>query len=251
MNRNEHLGQHLKSLNDVHDYRVEKGDPDPRGYTLETSDGRTIGRVDDLVIDTEVMKVRYLVVERDDSLGDDADESHILVPVDDVDVRTDARRVIANRFTGSEQTWSHQHTDTDTSARTARATEDNRITRSEEELEIGKREVSRGEARIGKHVETEHVSEPVTRRREEVVIERRPVETGARADASLHDDEIRVPLMEEELVVDKRAVVKEELVVGKRIVEERDTVEADLRREEFDVDERTQTERGRTPRRTE
>lgn len=110
------------------------------------------------------------------------------------------------------------------------------ITRSEEELNIGKREVSRGDARVSKHVETEHVSQPVTRRREEVVIERRPVDAGARADASIGNDETRVPLMEEEVVVDKRAVVKEELVIGKRSVEERDTVEADLRREKFDID---------------
>ena len=100
--------------------------------------------------------------------------------------------------------------------------------------------MSRGEGRVSKHVETEHVSEPVTRRREELVVERRPVEAGARADASISDDEIRVPLMEEELVVEKRPVVKEELVVGKRIVEERDTVEADVRREEFDIDDKTQ-----------
>ena len=45
--------------------------------------------------------------------------------------------------------------------------------------------------------------------------------------------------MEEEVTVDKRAVVKEELVIGKRIVEERDVVEADLRREKFDVDNPT------------
>ena len=101
--------------------------------------------------------------------------------------------------------------------------------------------VSRGEARVGKHVETERVSEPVTRRREEVVIERRPVEAGARADASMSADEVRIPLTEEELVVEKRPVVKEELVVGKRVVEERDVVETELRREEFDVDSNTHT----------
>jgi uncharacterized protein (TIGR02271 family) len=110
------------------------------------------------------------------------------------------------------------------------------LTRSEEELHIGKREVARGEVRIGKHVETERVSEPITTRREEVVIERRPVEAGARADASIAEDEIRIPLTEEEVVVEKRPVVKEELVVGKRVVEDQEVVEADVRREEFDVD---------------
>jgi stress response protein YsnF len=32
--------------------------------------------------------------------------------------------------------------------------------------------------------------------------------------------------------------VKEELVVGKRVVEDKDVVETDVRREEFDIDER-------------
>jgi uncharacterized protein (TIGR02271 family) len=114
---------------------------------------------------------------------------------------------------------------------------DERLTRTEEELRIGKREVTRGEVRIGKHVETEHVSEPVTRRREEVVIERRPVGSDTPGDvATIGEAEVRIPLMEEELVVDKRAVVKEELVVGKRVVEERDVVEAEIRKEQFDIE---------------
>jgi uncharacterized protein (TIGR02271 family) len=124
------------------------------------------------------------------------------------------------------------------------------MTRSEEELRVGTRSVEAGEVRVGKHVETEHVSQPVTRRREEVVIERRPVTDSHAAAGSISEDEIRVPLMEEEVVVETRPVVKEELVIGKRTVEERDVVEAEVRREEFDIDEtntsnRTDNVRGR------
>jgi uncharacterized protein (TIGR02271 family) len=54
-----------------------------------------------------------------------------------------------------------------------------------------------------------------------------------------------VPLTEEEAVVDKRAVVKEELVVGKRVVEDQKTVDADVRREEFDIDETNVKNRNR------
>ena len=55
--------------------------------------------------------------------------------------------------------------------------------------------------------------------------------------------------MEEEVVVEKRPVVKEELIVGKRIVEERDTVHAEVRREEFDIDENVNTSTGARPKR--
>ena len=54
----------------------------------------------------------------------------------------------------------------------------------------------------------------------------------------------RIPLTEEEVVVDKRAVVKEELVVGKCIVEEQETVQADVRREEFDIDRNVEIKSG-------
>ena len=68
------------------------------------------------------------------------------------------------------------------------------------------------------------------------MIERHPVNREAEA-TDIRDDEIRVPLTEEEAVVDKRAVVKEELVIGKRVVEHQKMVDADVRREEFDIDE--------------
>ncbi|CAN5739162.1 hypothetical protein BH23GEM5_BH23GEM5_17550 [soil metagenome] len=56
-----------------------------------------------------------------------------------------------------------------------------------------------------------------------------------RSEASFESDEIRIPLTEEELVVDKRAVAKEELVIKKHQVEEQRTVEADLRKERAEV----------------
>jgi uncharacterized protein (TIGR02271 family) len=186
--------------------------------------------VEDLIIDTAAMKVRYLVITPSGTQVSGANAECILFPVQDVEVRSDSEQVVARRFTGSERRW------TRTSTASASEKERARLTRSEEELEVDKREVSRGEARIGKHVHTEHVSQPVTRRHEEAFVERRPVEADARADASISEDEVRIPLKEEELVVNKRPVIKEELVVGKRMVEERDTVEADLRREEFDVE---------------
>jgi uncharacterized protein (TIGR02271 family) len=230
----QHLEDNLKPLSDLDRYTIEKGDPDPRGSAVVTSDGRRIGEVVDLIVDTSAMKVRYLVVDPiEDSTVPAAGERSFLLNIDDVQVREDSREVVAHSYSGEEAAYTRPAP----SERFDR--EGKTLTRTEEELYVGKREVSRGEARIGKHVETEHVSQPVTRRREEVVVERRPVEAGVRGDASIGDDEIRIPLTEEELVVEKRPVVKEELVVGKRTVEERDTVETDVRREEFDIDTNT------------
>lgn len=89
---------------------------------------------------------------------------------------------------------------------------------------------------IGKHVETEHKQVPVNLKREEIVIERRPVNRD-RGATDIREGQIRVPLTEEEAVIDTRAVVKEELIIGRRVVEDQQTVEAEVRLEEFDVDE--------------
>lgn len=236
--RHLNLENHLKSISVLDDYKIEKGDPDPRGWSVVTADGNRVGTVEDLIVDTNMMKVRHMVVDLEGAGGVMADEDRsVLIDAQTAELRHDRREVVA------QGTWDGSSRGDDAGASTrGRTTETGRdgetLTRSEEELNIGKREVERGEAVVAKHVETERVSEPVTRRREEVVVERRPVETGARADAAIGDDEVRVPLMEEEVVVEKRPVVKEELVVGKRVVEERDVVETDVRREEFDVDER-------------
>jgi uncharacterized protein (TIGR02271 family) len=111
-----------------------------------------------------------------------------------------------------------------------------RVTLSEEQLEVGKRQHEAGAVNVGKHVETEHVREEVPVRREEVTVERRPIQGGSMdAKPQIGEDEIRIPVTEEELVVEKRAVPKEELVVKKRMVEETETVEADLRKERAEV----------------
>ena len=112
-----------------------------------------------------------------------------------------------------------------------------RLTLSEEQLAVDKRQVDAGEARLRKTVETEHVRESVPVQREEVVVERRPLSADASADVEIGEDEIRIPLTREEAVVEKRAVPVEEVVVKKRVVTEQQPVEADLRRER--VDERS------------
>ena len=112
-----------------------------------------------------------------------------------------------------------------------------RMTLSEEQLALGKRQVSAGEVELRKTVETEHVRESVPVMREEVTVERRPISAGADLNADIGEDEIRVPLMAEEVVVEKRVVPKEEVVLKKHAVQEDKSVEADLRRERVVYDE--------------
>ena len=125
---------------------------------------------------------------------------------------------------------------------TGAATSSERIVRipiTEEEVRVGKRQVEAGAVDVRKTVETKHVEQPVTRRREEVEVERRPIQADqAGTPAEFKEGETRIPLMEEEVVVEKRPVAKEEIVIRKHAVEDTENVSADLRKERVDIDEK-------------
>jgi photosynthetic reaction center H subunit len=107
----------LMHLGDLDDVKVAEGAPDVRGWDVTGSDGESLGKVSDLVVDTGAMKVRYLEVTLDKDVAkesgrtdapvnagartrDDDDLEpfrHVLVPIgaarldeDEKEVRLDA-----------------------------------------------------------------------------------------------------------------------------------------------------------------
>ena len=71
-----------------------------------------------------------------------------------------------------------------------------------------------------------------------VDVQRRPVtDSAARPDVEISADEIRVPIYEEEAIVEKRPVLKEEVIISKRPSEKTERSEADALKEPIDVDE--------------
>ncbi len=73
--------------------------------------------------------------------------------------------------------------------------------------------------------------------REQVHIERRPVTGQRTSEIRASADELRVPIMEEEVVIENRPDVKEELVISKDRVQETRPVDVEVRGEEFDIDD--------------
>jgi uncharacterized protein (TIGR02271 family) len=118
-----------------------------------------------------------------------------------------------------------------------------RVQRSEEELRAGTREREAGSMRVRKRVRTDRESIEVPTRHEEVSVERVPVE-GEASEAEIGDDEVVVPVTEDEVVVEKRPVVKEEVRIRKDVVEDTETVEEDVRREEVEVEDDTERRGG-------
>ena len=117
-----------------------------------------------------------------------------------------------------------------------------RVQRSEEELVAGTREREAGSVNVRKRVRTEREQLRVPKKREEVKVDRVPVDEGRASEDDIGEDEVRMPVTEEEVVVSKQPVVKEEVRIRKEVEEDEEVVEEDVRKEEIDIDD--DTERG-------
>jgi uncharacterized protein (TIGR02271 family) len=119
-----------------------------------------------------------------------------------------------------------------------RESDETRLKLHEEQLAISKREVGAGEMGIHKRVEHERVQQTIPVRREEVIVERRPLTGAAEPGARIaeQDEYVRVPLHKEEIVTQKRIVPTEEVIVRKKEVIENQVVGDTLRSEYVETD---------------
>lgn len=244
------LHDRVLPLNELDDFQVAEGEPDVRGWQVLAADRREIGEVHDLLVDTAAMKVRYLDVDLNDGMAAarTREDRHILIPIGYALLDQNARQVMVSALQTPDietiPAYRHERItpayesaleERFTGRRHAPAERDERLTLSEEELVVGKREVTAGAVELEKEVETHHVRQSVPVSHEEVIVERRPAMPGMTTQARIENDEIHIPVHKEELVVEKRVVPKEELIVRKRETVENTTVEADLRREHAEV----------------
>ena len=109
----------------------------------------------------------------------------------------------------------------------------------QEELVVGKQQEEIGRVHLSKDVieEEQTITAPVTR--EEVRVERVPVQGQVSADTladAFTEKDIDVPVMGEELVAGKRTVVNEEVRVSKQAVTEQQQVSDTVRKERVTVE---------------
>lgn len=116
-----------------------------------------------------------------------------------------------------------------------------RVQRSEEELRTGTHERGTGSVNVRKRVRTDRERITVPTRHEEVKVDRVPV-SGEASEADIGEQDVSMPVIEEEVITEKKAMVKEEIRVRKEAVEDEEVIEEDLRKEEVEIDD--QTERG-------
>ena len=129
--------------------------------------------------------------------------------------------------------------------RTAQPGREEVIPVTEEQLKVGKRDVSHGRVRVRSYVIEKPVQEQVNLRQERVHVERRPVDRAATGtENQFQERTIEAEEKAEEAVVSKEARVKEELVVKKDAGQRTETVTDKVRRTEVEVED----ERGKTAR---
>ncbi len=223
------------------------------GYEVYDQAGEKIGKVDDLFVDENDqpeyigVKMGFLgthstLIPMEIATVDEA-TSRIEVATDKDTAKNgpafDDDREITPDFENEVHSY-YGLQSTESTQTTGETTDEDelRIQRSEEELRAGTREREAGEVGVRKTVRTERERLEVPTRREEVTVDRVPVE-GEASEAQIGDDEVRVPVTEEEVVVEKRPVAKEEIRIRKDVVEDTQVVEEDVRKEEVDVDDQS------------
>jgi len=109
----------------------------------------------------------------------------------------------------------------------------------QENLNVGKREVDSGTVKLRKVVKTETVNQPIELRHEELVIDR-DNGTGKNGEQILaqpfQEQETVIRLKREEPVIEKQTAQAGEVVIQTRTAQEQRNVQAEVRREDIDID---------------
>jgi uncharacterized protein (TIGR02271 family) len=222
-----------------------------RGSSVVSSDGGKIGKIEDIYLDRETDQPEWVLVNTGlfgarstfvpfsaaTTRGND-----IVVPYSK-DVVKDAPNIDADgELSEQEEAELYRYYDLEYSAYEPSSDRgdrtDDAMTRSEEELHVGKTKQERGRVRLRKYVVTENVQQTVPVQREEVRVEREPITEANVGDATsgpdISEDEHEMVLSEEQVVTAKRTVPKERVRLEKDTVTEEKTVSEELRKEQIE-----------------
>jgi uncharacterized protein (TIGR02271 family) len=238
---------------------------DWRGRTVVDSDGDKIGKLDEIYLDQETGRPEWALVNTGlfgskstfiplsgaSPSGEDVTVAYDKATVKDApgvepdgelshEEESELYRHYGLEYSGTSGSGSGGNDAATVGRDTSGPTTDDAMTRSEEELSVGKTQREAGRARLKKYVVTEDVQQTVPVQREEVRLEREPI-TDANVDAAtdgpaISEEEHEVVLHEEQVVTEKRAVPKERVRLDKDTVTEEQTVSEEVRKEQIDTD---------------
>lgn len=220
-----------------------------RGAPVYDHAGEKIGEVEEIFYDHETRRPEWIGIGTG-FFG----TKRVLVPLegasiseDGITVRYDKDQVKDSPDIDEEQIspetesalYSYYRLESQSGGAGERGTEraaDQAITRSEEELQVGKEQRQAGTARLRKWVETEPVEVDVELKRETARVVRERVDQPTSPDA-IGEDEAEVTLRRERPVVEKTAVAKERVGIQKGVETEQETVRDEVRKERVEIEE--------------
>jgi len=224
------------------------------GREVLDSDGDKIGKIADIYADETTGRPEWLAVTTSWFSGRVSfvplanarpEAGGVRVPFDKSQVKGAPHADADGVLSEEEESRLYQHYgqsygDQHTSTRENTGASDDAMTRSEEELRVGKTTNEAGRVRLRKWVDTEHVSRTVPVSHEEIRVEREPITDGnidrAMSGPEIAENEYEVVLHEEKVVTDTEVVPKERIRLDKEVVTDEQEVGADLRHEHIEVE---------------
>ena len=227
----------LIPLSKMDDYELVDKDQDLRGWKVQDATGKKLGKVAEMLVDTDKERVTTLLLDNnaeysieDLELGD-----HVLlltlqgqanvVPLD-ADVVNSGKVVGTAQATGDNE-------------RRGAVESELRMPVIEEQLRVGKRQVDKGGVRVTRRVQDRPVQRQVELREERVDVTRRPADrpVDPAAVGALAELNIEVVERAEVPVVIKQERVVEEVVINKQVAERTETVRDTVRRTDVVVED--------------
>lgn len=91
-------GGSLARLDELDNYEVADGNADIRGWDVRTQDGRKLGTVEELIVDTAALKARYMEVKLDKDFAGGGEERWALIPIGTAQLDEKEDEVIVDRL---------------------------------------------------------------------------------------------------------------------------------------------------------
>ena len=270
---------HLKELNHS-DYKIAENQPNIDDWKIVDKTDKRVGKVHDMLFDKDRMKVRYIITNLKDGEIMNEDRK-VLIPIGQAQLNTSKKRVIVpnitkehlttlpkydkadnltqedetlilNTFSGTKSTqynretfYDNEHFNEDKfydhENKVDNRTSTKKVDVVEEDLEVGKKEVQTGGAKVTSRIVERPVEERVNLKEENVKVKRNPVDKPADTSKMKNFEEKTIEATEtsERPVVNKEARVKEEVTLEKEVKNKQEVIKDKVKETKVDIDKKS------------
>ena len=87
-------GAQIAPLSELKDFQVSEGYKDIRGWRVDSTDGKEVGKVHDLLVDLDGMRTRYLDVRLHSAIAASHGDRDVLIPIGSARIADDGEIVV-------------------------------------------------------------------------------------------------------------------------------------------------------------